>query len=79
MDKPIPDLITVEAARDTHRWVAMTALLLAIGVILHTISPNVGGVTPNWTIDPGPGHWIRGRSDAGPFFQIRLPAGEHRQ
>lgn len=50
MDKPIPDLITVEAARDTHRWVAMTALLLAIGVILHTISPNVGGVTPNWTI-----------------------------
>ena len=49
MDKPIPDLITVEAARDTHRWVAMTALLLAIGVILHTISPNVGGVTPNWT------------------------------
>ena len=50
MEKPIPELITVEAARDTHRWVAMTALLLAIGVILHTISPNVGGVTPNWTI-----------------------------
>ena len=50
MEKSIPELITVEAARDTHRWVAMTALLLAIGVILHTISPNVGGVTPNWTI-----------------------------
>ena len=46
MEKSIPELITVEAARDTHRWVAMTALLLAIGVILHTISPNVGGVTP---------------------------------
>jgi ABC-type cobalt transport system, permease component CbiQ and related transporters len=30
--------------------VAVTALLLAIGVILHTISPNIGGVTPNWTI-----------------------------
>ena len=38
MEKSIPELITVEAARDTHRWVAMTALLLAIGVILHTIS-----------------------------------------
>ena len=50
MEKSIPELIMVEAARDTHRWVAMTALLLAIGVILHTISPNVGGVTPNWTI-----------------------------
>ena len=50
MEKKIPELITVEAARDTHRWVAVTALLLAIGVILHTISPNVGGVTPNWTI-----------------------------
>ena len=50
MEKEVPELITVEAARDSHRWVAITALLLAIGVILHTISPNVGGVTPNWTI-----------------------------
>ncbi len=50
MEKTIPQLISVEGARDTHRWVAMTALLLAIGVILHTVSPNVGGVTPNWTI-----------------------------
>lgn len=45
-----PQLITVQPAKDTHRWVAVTALLLAIGVILHTISPNIGGVTPNWTI-----------------------------
>lgn len=44
------ELIEVEAAKDSHRWVAITALLLAIGVILHTISPNVGGITPNWTI-----------------------------
>ena len=50
MEKEVPELIPVEAARDSHRWVAITALLLAIGVILHTISPNVGGVTPNWTI-----------------------------
>src|SRR5574344_3158384 len=50
MEKPIPQLIEVQATKDSHRWVAITALLLAIGVILHTISPNVGGVTPNWTI-----------------------------
>ena len=50
MEKPIPQLIEVQATKDSHRWVAITALLLAIGVILHTISPNVGGITPNWTI-----------------------------
>lgn len=44
------ELIEIKPAKDSHRWVAITALLLAIGVILHTISPNVGGVTPNWTI-----------------------------
>lgn len=44
------ELIEVKPAKDSHRWVAITALLLAIGVILHTISPNIGGVTPNWTI-----------------------------
>lgn len=50
MDKEQPEFIELPAAKDSHRWVAVTALLLAIGVILHTISPNVGGVTPNWTI-----------------------------
>lgn len=49
-DKNIPKLIKVEAQQDSYRWVAMTAMLLAIGIILHTVSPNVGGVTPNWTI-----------------------------
>ncbi len=33
-----------------HRWLAVTALLLAIGAILHFVSPSFGGVTPNWTI-----------------------------
>ncbi len=33
-----------------YRWLAVTALLLAIGAILHLVSPNIGGVTPNWTI-----------------------------
>lgn len=33
-----------------YRWVTITTLLLAIGAILHLISPSIGGVTPNWTI-----------------------------
>lgn len=49
-NKPVPQLIEVEPMQDGYRWVAITAMLLAIGIILHTVSPNVGGVTPNWTI-----------------------------
>lgn len=45
-----PALTEVEPRQDGYRWVAITAMLLAIGIILHTVSPNVGGVTPNWTI-----------------------------
>ena len=48
-NKPVPQLIEVEPMQDGYRWVAITAML-AIGIILHTVSPNVGGVTPNWTI-----------------------------
>lgn len=48
--KPIPKLIEIEPMQDGYRWVAITAMLLAIGIILHTVSPNIGGVTPNWTI-----------------------------
>ena len=80
MEKEVPELITVEAARDSHRWVAITALLLAIGVILHTISPNVGGVTPNWTIDSSwsfarSGDGICGRAYHCAFFQIGISFG----
>jgi hypothetical protein len=46
----IPPLTTVEADQKGYRWVAITAMLYAIGIILHTVSPNVGGVTINWTI-----------------------------
>ncbi len=48
--KPIPNLIEVVPQQEGYRWVAITAMLYAIGIILHTVSPNVGGVTPNWTI-----------------------------
>jgi fluoride ion exporter CrcB/FEX len=50
MDKEKPQLIKVEPTQEGYRWVAITAMLLAIGIILHTVSPNVGGITPNWTI-----------------------------
>lgn len=49
-NKSVPQLIEIEPVQDSYRWVAITAMLLAIGIILHTVSPNVGGVTPNWTI-----------------------------
>lgn len=48
--KPVPQLIEVQNTQDRYRWVAMTAMLLAIGIILHTVSPQLGPVTPNWTI-----------------------------
>ena len=47
---PLVELIEVKPMQDGYRWVAITAMLFAIGIILHTVSPNVGGVTPNWTI-----------------------------
>lgn len=50
MQEPVPPLTHVEANQEGYRWVAITAMLFAIGIILHTVSPNVGGVTPNWTI-----------------------------
>ncbi|WP_196591091.1 tryptophan transporter [Pectinatus frisingensis] len=32
------------------RWITITTLLLAIGVILRIISPNLGGISLNWNI-----------------------------
>lgn len=32
------------------RWITIATLLLAIGCILHLVSPSVAGITPNWTI-----------------------------
>lgn len=48
--RSIPELIEIEPSQEGYRWVAISAMLLAIGIILHTVSPNVGGITPNWTI-----------------------------
>lgn len=43
-------LQTVAKTGGNFRWLSVTALLLAIGAILHLVSPNIGGVTPNWMI-----------------------------
>lgn len=40
----------VNGTGSQFRWVAITALLLAIGSILRIVSPSIAGITPNWTI-----------------------------
>ncbi len=32
------------------RWITVSTLMLAIGTILHLVSPSFAGFTPNWTI-----------------------------
>lgn len=44
------EMTVYETKGGKYRWVTVSTLLLAIGAILHLISPNIGGVTPNWTI-----------------------------
>lgn len=45
------ETVTFEAHQGGRfRWVAVTALLLAIGAILHLATPNIAGLTLNWTI-----------------------------
>jgi energy-coupling factor transport system ATP-binding protein len=44
------ELVKVEKKGGQTRGVAVTALLIAIGVILRLVSPSIGGITPNWMI-----------------------------
>jgi len=48
--KDEPELIIHGNKGGKYRWVTVTTLLLAIGAILHLVSPSIGGITPNWTI-----------------------------
>lgn len=32
------------------RWITVSTIMLALGSILHAITPSIGGVSPNWTI-----------------------------
>lgn len=42
--------IIIEGKGGKYRWLAITALFLAIGTILRLVSPSIAGVSPNWTI-----------------------------
>ncbi|MDU4959647.1 MAG: ABC transporter [Sporomusaceae bacterium] len=42
--------VIIEGKGGKYRWLAITALLLAIGTILRLVSPNFGVIMPNWTI-----------------------------
>ncbi|MEG6586612.1 tryptophan transporter [Dendrosporobacter sp. 1207_IL3150] len=44
------EVVYYQAKGGKYRWVAVTALLLAIGAILKMVTPGVAGITPNWTI-----------------------------
>ncbi|HWR42912.1 tryptophan transporter [Sporomusa sp.] len=45
------EMITIKTGQEGRfRWVAVTALLLAIGVILKLVTPAIAGITPNWLI-----------------------------
>ncbi|MDD4600745.1 hypothetical protein SDC9_20915 [bioreactor metagenome] len=51
LKKPDLEMTVYETKKGgQYRWVTITTLLLAIGAILHLISPSIAGVTPNWTI-----------------------------
>ena len=50
MEQQTPQTIIVEGKGGKYRWLAITALFLAIGTILRIVSPSVAGVSLNWTI-----------------------------
>jgi energy-coupling factor transport system ATP-binding protein len=49
-NKPEQTMVKVEKTGGAMRGVAITALLLTIGVILRLVSPSMLGITPNWII-----------------------------
>ncbi|WP_425059497.1 hypothetical protein SCACP_00890 [Sporomusa carbonis] len=51
MEAKQQEMITIKSGQEGRfRWVAVTALLLAIGLILKLVTPAVAGITPNWLI-----------------------------
>ena len=46
----IQNLVYTHVQGGQFRWVTVSTLMLALGTILHLVSPSVAGVTPNWTI-----------------------------
>lgn len=46
----VSKLIYTHTQGGQFRWVTVSTLMLALGTILHLVSPSIAGVTPNWTI-----------------------------
>ena len=46
----IKDLVYTHDQGGQFRWVTVSTLMLALGTILHLVSPSFAGVTPNWMI-----------------------------
>ena len=46
----ISKLVFVKARGGRFRWLTISTLMLAIGMLLHLVSPSVAGFTPNWMI-----------------------------
>ena len=48
--KVVSKLVFVKARGGRFRWLTISTLMLAIGMLLHLVSPSVAGFTPNWMI-----------------------------
>ena len=48
--KDVSKLVFVKARGGRFRWLTISTLMLAIGMLLHLVSPSVAGFTPNWMI-----------------------------
>lgn len=48
--KDVSKLIFTKARGGRFRWLTVSTLMLAIGMILHLVSPSIAGFTPNWMI-----------------------------
>lgn len=46
----VSKLVFTKARGGSYRWLTVSTLMLAIGMILHLVSPSVAGFTPNWMI-----------------------------
>ena len=48
--KDVSKLTYTHVQGGQFRWITVSTIMLALGTILHAVSPSVAGVTPNWTI-----------------------------
>ena len=48
--KDVSKLVFTKARGGRFRWLTISTLMLAIGMLLHLVSPSVAGFTPNWMI-----------------------------